>query len=94
VAESGSDAIARWQENGTDLILIDLQLPELGGLEAAGRIRELEKAKGGRTPIIALSAHARNGIRDECLEAGMDDFLLKPFRKEILLSRIARHLGG
>ncbi|WP_027716358.1 PAS domain S-box protein [Desulfuromonas sp. TF] len=94
VAESGSDAIARWQENRTDLILMDLQLPELGGLEAAGRIRELEKTKGGRTPIIALSAHARNGIRDECLEAGMDDFLLKPFRKEILLSRIARHLGG
>ena len=92
VAESGNEAIARWQENGTDLILMDLQLPELGGLEAAGRIRDMEKAKGGRTPIIALSAHARNGLRDECLKAGIDDFLLKPFRKDILLSRISSHL--
>jgi PAS domain S-box-containing protein len=93
-AETGEEALAHWQEGGADLILMDMQLPESGGLEMAGRIRELEKGKGARTPIIALCAHARDGLRDECLDAGMDDFLLKPFRKETLLARIARHLGG
>jgi CheY-like chemotaxis protein len=93
-AETGEEALAHWQEGGADLILMDMQLPESGGLEMAGRIRELEKGKGARTPIIALCAHARDGLRDECLDAGMDDFLLKPFRKETLLARIVRHLGG
>ncbi len=89
IAENGREAVAQWQAGGIDLILMDLQMPEMNGLEATRQIRELEKAHGQRTCIFALTAHVRPEDRQECLAAGMDGFLAKPLRMENLDRLIA-----
>ena len=73
-----------------DLVLMDLQMPEMDGIEATRAIRELEEEQGGHIPIIALTAHVMHGDRERCLEAGMDAFLAKPVRAEELDERIAQ----
>jgi CheY-like chemotaxis protein len=70
---------------------MDVQMPGMSGLEAARRIRERERARGGRIPIIALTASAMKGDRERCLEAGMDDYLSKPVRPAALQEIIARY---
>jgi two-component system, sensor histidine kinase and response regulator len=80
------DAIAR---EPFDLVLMDVQMPELDGVEATRRVRDLEKGKGRRTPIVALTAHSMRGDKERFLAAGMDDYLAKPFSFEDL----ARILG-
>jgi two-component system, sensor histidine kinase and response regulator len=70
------------------LILMDVQMSELDGFEAARAIRETEKASGMHVPIIALTAHAMNGDRDRCLAAGMDGYLSKPVHAADLLKAI------
>ncbi len=78
VASSGREAID-WVERETfDLILMDLQMPDMDGLEATAMIREREKQSGGRTPIVALTAYTMKGDRERCLEAGMDNYINKP----------------
>jgi CheY-like chemotaxis protein len=67
-----------------DLILMDVQMPELGGLETTAIIREKEQASGTHIPIVALTAHALTGDRERCLEAGMDAYLSKPVQPEKL----------
>jgi CheY-like chemotaxis protein len=84
LAETGLQAVSKWKEKGMDLILMDLQMPEIDGLEATRQIRELEKDRGTRTYIFALTAHARQEDRERCLAAGMDGFLAKPLRLEEL----------
>ena len=74
---------------GFDVILMDCQMPEMGGFEATRRIRESEADQGGRIPIIALTAHALGGDRDRCLEAGMDDHLSKPIDRAELAAKLA-----
>ncbi len=88
LAENGREAVAKWQQVGTDLILMDLQMPEVDGLEATRQIRELEGGQGRRTWIFALTAHARQEDRDRCLASGMDGFLAKPLRIAELNSMI------
>lgn len=83
-AENCQEAVARWQAGGINLILMDLQMPEMNGLEAARQIRELEVVRDRRTCIFALTAHVRPEDRQECLTAGMDGFLVKPLRMEEL----------
>jgi len=77
-----------------DLILMDVQMPEMGGFEAVRRIRLLEPRSGVHTPIVALTAHAMKGDRERCLAAGMDDYLVKPIREidlcNVVESNIAR----
>jgi signal transduction histidine kinase/DNA-binding response OmpR family regulator len=89
-AANGREAVDAFSDGSFDLILMDVQMPEMDGFEATRLIRELEKATGGHTKIVAMTAHAIAGDRERCLAAGMDDYVSKPMRKEDLL----RALGG
>lgn len=91
LAEDGQIAITTLQQEHFDLILMDMQMPVMDGLEAARRIRALE-ASGARprTPIIAMTANAMKGDRERCLEAGMDDYLTKPISAEDLFDKVDR----
>jgi CheY-like chemotaxis protein/HPt (histidine-containing phosphotransfer) domain-containing protein len=75
-----------------DLVLMDCQMPEMDGFEAALRIRRREAGRGGRIPIVALTAHAMSEERASCLEAGMDDFLTKPLGEGELRETLRRWL--
>jgi signal transduction histidine kinase/streptogramin lyase len=78
IASSGREAIDLLELERFDLILMDLQMPDMDGLEATAMIREREKQRGGRTPIVALTAYTMKGDRERCLEAGMDNYINKP----------------
>jgi len=88
VANDGEEALEQWKNNPVDLILMDVQMPKMDGLQATQAIRELEKGTGKRVPIIALTAHAMKGDKERCLEAGMDDYLQKPVNPNILKERV------
>jgi two-component system sensor histidine kinase/response regulator len=81
-ATTGKEALKKFRENGYDLILMDIQMPDMDGLEATAAIRKIEESQKGRhrVPIIALTAHAMKGDRERCLAAGMDEYLTKPLR--------------
>lgn len=89
VANNGVEAVAAFEREPFDLILMDVQMPELDGLEATARIRQLEEFRSGRVPIIAMTARAMKGDRERCLEAGMDGYVSKPFRRGDLYDAIA-----
>jgi PAS domain S-box-containing protein len=91
VAENGEAAISLWQSGSFDLILLDVQMPVLDGLEATRRIREFEDGTGQRMPIVAMTARAMKGDRERCLAAGMDDYVSKPVRRPDL-DRVLRNL--
>ncbi len=94
VTANGREAVESVEKHTYDLILMDVQMPERDGLEATAVIREREKHKGARIPIIALTAHAMKGDRERCLAAGMDGYLTKPIRSqeldEVLETYLAR----
>ncbi len=90
VARSGAEALARLERERFDLALMDLQMPEMGGLEATAAIRKREKTHGGRLPIIAMTAHVMKGDRETCLRAGMDGYISKPMHAGDLLDAIHR----
>ena len=85
VARNGREVVARWEQGGLDLILMDVQMPEVSGLEASQQIRERERGTNRRTPIVALTAHALVGDRERCLEAGMDGYVTKPVETQQLV---------
>lgn len=91
-ARSGHEAIEQAKENNFDLIILDIKMPRMNGYETAREIRKLEK-DGKRTPIIALTAHVTTRGNEQCLEAGMDDFLSKPFNTERLNLIMSKWLG-
>jgi len=87
-ADDGAEALKRLDEGSYDLILMDVQMPNMSGLEATEAIRSREAKEGGHIPIIALTAHALKGDRDDCLQAGMDDYLTKPIQAAKLMETI------
>jgi CheY-like chemotaxis protein len=88
VTGNGKEALAALEHDRFDFVLMDVQMPEMGGLEAAARIREREKTEGGHIPIIAMTAHALKGDRERCLEAGMDAYVAKPVQSRLLFEAI------
>ncbi len=94
IANNGQEAVDQWLEcpEAFDLILMDILMPEVDGLEATRIIRKAEAGAARRIPIIALTAQAMKGDREACLEAGMDDYISKPIHKHELKEAIARVL--
>ncbi|TWT99143.1 Signal transduction histidine-protein kinase BarA [Botrimarina colliarenosi] len=93
VASNGREAVQFWSNERPDLVLMDVQMPEVDGIEATRHIRRLEQEYGEHTPIIAITAHAMKGDRDRCLQAGMDGYLSKPFQQHDLINAL-RGIGG
>jgi two-component system, sensor histidine kinase and response regulator len=89
VVSNGREAFAAFQAGKFDLIAMDVQMPEMDGLDATGAIRSWEKTAGTHIPIIAMTAHAMKGDRERCLAAGMDGYTSKPIRIEELERAIA-----
>jgi PAS domain S-box-containing protein len=90
LAGDGREAIGAIARLPYDVVLMDVQMPELDGIQATLRIREREAAIGGHVQVIAMTAHAMIGDRDKCLEAGMDDYVTKPVRPADLLAALQR----
>jgi two-component system sensor histidine kinase/response regulator len=90
VVGTGREALAACERAEFDVVLMDVQMPEMDGLEATAAIRERERAGGHRVPIIAMTAHAMTGDRDRCLAAGMDAYVSKPIDPQKLADAIAR----
>jgi two-component system, sensor histidine kinase and response regulator len=84
VAATGLEALLALEKESFDLVLMDVQMPVMDGLEATAAIREKEKATGRRQAVVALTAHAMKGDREKCLTAGMDGYLTKPIRPQEL----------
>ncbi|MBN1825195.1 MAG: response regulator [Candidatus Eisenbacteria bacterium] len=93
VAADGAEAVRIWEGDRFDVILMDVQMPRMDGLEATRAIRRGEEERGGRTPIVALTAHARKEDEATCLAAGMDAYLSKPIRPAVLFETL-RAIGG
>jgi two-component system, sensor histidine kinase and response regulator len=94
VAENGLQALEASADQEFDLILMDIQMPGMGGYDATAAIRRREQSSGARRiPIIGLTAHVMKGTRELCLEAGMDGYVSKPFRSSELLAEIGRVCG-
>ncbi|HSA60275.1 MAG TPA: response regulator [bacterium] len=90
VARNGLEALEMIRKGNFDLVLMDVQMPLMDGLEATRRIRELEKTAGKHIPVIAMTAHALSDDREKALKAGMDDYLTKPIDTQKLLATIDR----
>ncbi len=88
IVDDGQEAVARYQQEEFDLILMDVQMPMMSGIEATHAIRQLERHSGKHIPIVALTAHAMAGDKQKCLEAGMDGYLSKPIHPELLAEKI------
>src|SRR5258708_18430347 len=90
LASNGREALALAGRGTFDLMLLDVHMPELDGIEVVRGIRERARVAGGHLPVIALTARSRQEDRERCLAAGMDDFLTKPIRPAELLAAIDR----
>jgi CheY-like chemotaxis protein len=88
IAANGREALAAFDDHTFDLILMDVQMPEMNGYECTAVIREKEKNGSDRIPIVALTANAMTGDRERCLKAGMDGYLSKPLNKGELIEAL------
>ena len=94
VAGNGREGVEIFQRERFDLVLMDIQMPEMDGFEALAAIRALEEGTGRRTPVVALTAHAMKEDRERCLAAGMDDYLSKPIEAAKLYEIVRGVLDG
>ena len=88
VAGDGREALAALEKDNFDVVLMDIQMPEMDGFEATAAIRQKEKFSGRHIPIIAMTANALKGDQERCLEAGMDAYIAKPIRTKELFAAI------
>ena len=94
LAENGRIALEKYEAGTFDLVLMDMQMPEMGGAEAIAGIRAREQATGTHIPIVSLTAHALKGDRERCLDAGADGYVSKPIAPPVLFAEIDAVLGG
>jgi CheY-like chemotaxis protein len=97
IANNGKEAVTLANQERFDVVLMDVQMPEMDGMEATALIRAGERDRGGHLPIIAMTAHAMKGDRETCLSAGMDGYISKPIRAAKLfetVDEVLRSLGG
>lgn len=95
LAKTGVEALRLWERNHYDLVLMDIQMPEMDGFQATSRIRELEQERERLyTPIIGMTAHALVGDKDKCIAAGMDAYLPKPINETDLKNKILHYLNA
>lgn len=90
VVNNGREAVEAMDRDKFDVVLMDLEMPEMDGMEATAEIRKREKAAGRHTPVVAMTAHAVKGYRERCIISGMDDFLTKPIKPEELYRTIRK----
>ncbi len=88
IVDNGASAVAKYQELQPPMIIMDVSMPVMNGLEATKKIRELERGGGSPVVIIAATAHALKGDSDRCLEAGMDDYVSKPISPDSLKAKL------
>jgi two-component system sensor histidine kinase/response regulator len=88
VVGNGREAVNALEDENWDIVLMDVQMPELDGFQATAVIREKERASGLHIPIVAMTAHAMKGDKERCLAAGMDGYISKPIRAESLINVI------
>ncbi len=93
IADNGAIALDKLEQQPFDLVLMDIQMPDMDGFEAAAAIREREKSTGGHIPIVAMTAHALKGDEEKCLAAGMDAYASKPIRTSELFAAIEKALS-
>lgn len=94
-AANGREALEAYGEDRFDIVLMDIQMPEMDGLQATIAIRQLEQATGRpATPIVAMTAYAAREDREKCLQAGMDDYLSKPVKPASILATLQRYCDG
>ena len=93
VTGNGLEALAALDHEKFDIVFMDVQMPEMDGFEATAAIRARERGTGRRQPVIAMTAHAMQGDRERCLEAGMDDYIAKPFGSRELGDLLGRFSG-
>jgi PAS domain S-box-containing protein len=86
VANNGLEAVETLEREAFDVVLMDVQMPEMGGFEATAAVRAREQSRGTRVPIVAMTAHAMKGDRERCLEAGMDAYVSKPLQPKELFT--------
>lgn len=95
VASDGQQAVALWQQHPFDVVLMDVQMPELDGYDATALIRDQEKASGADpTPVVALTGHVSDDDRQRCLDAGMTTHLSKPIDPRLLLKVVGELVSG
>ena len=90
IAVNGRDAVEDFKTYRPHMILMDVSMPEMNGLEATRAIREMEKETGTRTPIVGVTAHSLRGDQEKCMEAGMDDYMSKPISPDMIGAKIAK----
>ncbi len=93
LAANGAEALGKLQYRTYDLVLMDIQMPVMDGINAVGKIREMEKARGGHLPVIALTAHAMEKDRIDLLSKGFDGYVSKPMKINVLLDEVKRCLS-
>jgi two-component system, sensor histidine kinase and response regulator len=94
VVGNGREALQALEKDSFDLVLMDVQMPEMGGFETTAEIRKREQSSGAHIPIVAMTAHAMTGDREKCLAAGMDAYVSKPIHSRELFATIASLLSG